>query len=143
VLCVPISILPTLQIGRKEKIALAFVLVVGVLSVAAAITRIAIVHRGLVTNNVSQTTSLSIQLWSVAEVAVGAVAFTLPSFRVLLVTIQKGRNSNPSKMLSSSKNGASRLPSHPKSRDLFEMKNTSQVYLNEVHSESASGHQPV
>ncbi len=109
---VPLSILPTLQIGRREILALALVFAVGTISIIAAITRTAIVHGVLTSTNAGQNTQRELETWSYIEMSLATVAFCLPAFRVLFVRVSSSSKVvGPSSHSHTRSWAASRIPS--------------------------------
>jgi hypothetical protein len=85
VLVVPLLIIGAMRLGRNEKNALFLVFSIGMMSIAASVVRAGVVGQRFVTANHTWDTVWVWMLWSHAEMFFGVLAFTLPSFRYILL----------------------------------------------------------
>lgn len=93
-----------MRLGRTEKVSLALVFSIGMISIAASVIRAGIVGDRFITANHTWDTVWVWMLWSHAEMFFGVIAFTLPSFRyILLRGIKKVAESSNSRKKYSSK----------------------------------------
>lgn len=74
-----------MRLGRNEKNALILVFSIGMMSIAASVIRAGVVGHRFVTANHTWDTVWVWMLWSHAEMFFGVIAFTLPSFRYILL----------------------------------------------------------
>jgi len=88
VLSIPIFILKSLQLGRKDRYAYLFVLTLGVLSFVSSIARVALIaeaiHAGDATPDQIVSRLVVSELWSFVEILVAVLVYTLPAFRTVL-----------------------------------------------------------
>lgn len=95
-----------MRLGRKEKVSLALVFSIGMISIAASVIRCGIVGDRFITANHTWDTVWVWMLWSHAEMFFGVLAFTLPSFRYILlrgITKVQGSSRKYSNKLSANK----------------------------------------
>ncbi|KAI5810437.1 hypothetical protein BZA77DRAFT_171000 [Pyronema omphalodes] len=85
ILVVPLLIIGAMRLGRNEKNALFLVFSIGMMSIAASVIRAGVVGQRFVTANHTWDTVWVWMLWSHAEMFFGVIAFTLPSFRYILL----------------------------------------------------------
>ncbi|KAF8429076.1 hypothetical protein EV426DRAFT_713813 [Tirmania nivea] len=85
ILIVPLLVISAMRLGRTEKVSLALVFSIGMISIAASVIRAGIVGHRFITANHTWDTVWGWMLWSHAEMFFGVLAFTLPSFRYILV----------------------------------------------------------
>lgn len=97
VMALPITILRTLSLRRREFIGLTLVFLIGLTTIVCAIIRYVVIHE---TNNDVESiegkindTSV-IQVWSFIEVYFAIITFCLPAFRVLLNSRRRKLNLN-------------------------------------------------
>jgi hypothetical protein len=81
-----------MRLGRAEKISLFLVFSIGMMSIAASVIRAGVVGHRFVTANHTWDTVWVWMLWSHAEMFFGVLAFTLPSFRYVLLKGMKKMN---------------------------------------------------
>ena len=74
-----------MRLGRTEKVSLALVFSIGMISIAASVIRAGVVGHRFITANHTWDTVWVWMLWSHAEMFFGVLAFTLPSFRYILM----------------------------------------------------------
>lgn len=87
ILGLPLLIISSLRLRRPEKVALAFIFCMGGLSIAASVTRFAIIYPYIKTPPLTTQTIHVLELWGTVEVAAAVTAFSLPSLRVLFTRI--------------------------------------------------------
>lgn len=112
-------IISSMRLGRTEKYSLALVFSIGMISIAASVIRAGIVGERFVNAIHTWDTVWVWMLWSHAEMFFGVIAFTLPSFRYILL---RGIN----KVTSSSRNrgyGSMKSSSRGKSQKLQDSHN--------------------
>jgi hypothetical protein len=108
-----------MRLGRTEKISLFLVFSIGMMSITASVIRAGVVGRRFITANHTWDTVWVWMLWSHAEMFLGVLAFTLPSFRYVLMRGMKKMNAASSGRLgygsrisaSRTKNGSQKLAS--------------------------------
>lgn len=81
ILIVPLLIISSMTLGRTEKVSLALVFSIGTISIAASVVRCGLVGDRFIKANHTWDTVWNWMLWSHAEIFFGVLAFTLPSFR--------------------------------------------------------------
>lgn len=84
VILLPLCIIQRLSLGRLEICALSFIFLIGSLSITASIIRLTVLHQIFTTNTVSLKAITQVEMWSIVELNVAFLAFTLPCFRKVL-----------------------------------------------------------
>lgn len=87
VMGLPLLIISSLRLRRPEKLALVFIFCMGGLSIAASVTRYAILYPYIKSPPLTTQTIHVLELWGTVEMASGVLAFCLPSLRVLYIRL--------------------------------------------------------
>lgn len=88
VLLLPLLVIHSLHLRRTEKLALTFVYLIGLISVACTITRLSIMVQELQPDKGKHLTLASLrrlEMWSIVEFSAAILAFCLPALRGWLV----------------------------------------------------------
>lgn len=83
----PLLIISSLRLRRPEKLALVFIFCMGGLSIAASVSRFAILYPYIKTPPLTTQTIHVLEVWGTVEMAAAVIAFSLPSLRVLYIRI--------------------------------------------------------
>ena len=84
VILLPLCIIQRLSLGRLEFYALGFIFLIGSLSVTASVIRLTVLHEIFTSSTVTLEAITQVEMWSITELNVAFLAFTLPSFRKVL-----------------------------------------------------------
>jgi hypothetical protein len=88
---IPLALLRSLMLGKREYLAIAFVVFLGSVCIVSAAVRFVGYYSIMITKNMMTISVDGLILWSNVDIAVSLIAVCLPAFRVLL---RKGRNNS-------------------------------------------------
>ena len=118
ILVLPLLIIQSFNLQRREKLGLCFIFLVGIMSVAASVVRYVVMYIPFQHPPATMQGARVSFFWSTLEVLTGFVAFCLPSFRVVLFkAFSKGRTSSGGKQKASLKGYSSEGHSDPKNQN--------------------------
>lgn len=81
IMILPIAVIPSLKLRRRETIALLSVFLLGIFSIGASTARFIVVYKVIANKTNAATSIQSLELWSTVECATAMIAFCAPAYR--------------------------------------------------------------